>query len=87
MIAITTANANTSLYALANGRATAPMVCSAGEQEAAEDRAVDVAEPADDRRAEADHAEQQAHAEVDLVVIEAVHHAGEGREPPSRARR
>ena len=32
MIAITTANANTSLYALANGRATAPIVCSAANR-------------------------------------------------------
>ena len=52
----------------------------AGEQEAAEDGAVDAAEPADDRGRKADHAEQEAHAEIDLVVVEAVHHAGEGGE-------
>ena len=50
----------------------------AGKQEPAEDRAVDVAEPADHGGAEAEHAEQKAHAEIDLVVVEAVHHAGEG---------
>jgi len=38
-------NANTSLVALANGSATAPMVCNAREQEAAQDGAVDASEP------------------------------------------
>src|SRR5262249_6240869 len=48
----------------------------AGEQEAAEDRAVDIAEPAHHGGAEAEDAEEEAHAEIDLVVVEAVHHAG-----------
>src|SRR6478609_3083985 len=50
----------------------------AGEQEAAQDGAIDVAESAHHGGAEAEYAEQQAHAEIDLVVIEAVHYAGKG---------
>ncbi len=64
-----------------------PTVCKRGEQEAAEDRAVDAAEPADDGGGKADHAEIKAHAEIDLVVVEAVHHPGEGGEPRADARR
>src|SRR5262249_5519820 len=38
------------------------------EQEAAEDGAIDAAQSADDGGREPDHAEQEPHAEVDLVV-------------------
>ena len=53
----------------------------AGEQEAAEDGAIDAAEPADDGGGKADDAEIEPDAEIDLVVIEAVHHPGEGGKP------
>src|SRR5439155_26433915 len=49
-----------------------------GEQEAAEDGAVDAAQSADDGGGKTDHAEQKADAEIDLVVVEAVHDAGKG---------
>src|SRR3954447_1936189 len=45
-----------------------------GEQKAAEYSPIDAAEPADDRGGKADHAEVEPHAEVDLVVIQTVHH-------------
>src|SRR6476661_4674569 len=50
----------------------------AGEQETAEDSAVDVAEAADHGRAETEDPQQKSHAEIDLVVVQAVHHAGKG---------
>src|SRR6266508_6521241 len=40
-----------------------------GEEKAAEDGAVDAAEPADDGGGKADHPEQKPDAEIDLVVI------------------
>src|SRR3954453_3725459 len=49
-----------------------------GEQKAAEYRPVDAAEAANNRGGKADHAEIEAHAEIDLVVVQAVHHACEG---------
>src|SRR3974390_3257749 len=52
-----------------------------GEQEAAEDRAVDAAEAADDGGGKTNHAEIEADAEIHLVVVEPVHHAGEGGQP------
>src|SRR5437016_4374087 len=51
------------------------------EQKATEDGAIDAAEAADDGGGKADDAEIEAHAEIDFVVIQAVHDAGEGSEP------
>src|ERR1700688_1577907 len=48
-----------------------------GEQEAAEDRPINAAESADNGGGKADHAEIKTNAEVDLVVIETIHYAGE----------
>src|SRR6516225_1182038 len=45
------------------------------EQKAAEDGTVDAAQPADDSGGKTDNTEIQADAEIDLIVVESVHHA------------
>src|SRR5262245_8639642 len=50
------------------------------EEEAAKDGAVNAAQPSDDGGGEANDAEVESDAEVDLVVVEAVHYPCEGCE-------
>ena len=51
------------------------------KQEAANDGAVHVAQPAQDGGRKTDHAKQKADAEVDLVVVQTVHDAGQRGQP------
>src|SRR5439155_22383494 len=54
------------------------------EEQAADDRAVDVAEPADRRGGEADDAAGDAHDEVNLAVVEPAEDPGHGARPEPR---
>src|SRR6185312_4626052 len=52
----------------------------AGKEEAAQDSAIDAAKTADDCGGKTDDPEIETDAEIDLVVIEPVHHARDGGE-------